>query len=258
MEFSPPSQCLQLRAEDKKLGLFLENWRPISLVNVDTKIISKVTASRIKSVLPNIIHHNQTGYVKDRFIGETIRSIYDIMDYTVEENIPGVPIFIDFEKAFDSVEWDFLFKCLSEAFNFGSDFLHWIKTFYKNVQSCIMNNGTASNYFSLERGVRQGDPLSPYLFIVVVETLAIAIRQNQGIRGISIENEETKILQYADDTTAVLSDISSAEQLFELLDLFKDISGLKINCKKRRVCGLGSTKKRIKQNLLESDGLISR
>ena len=68
------------------------------------------------------------------------------MDYTVEENIQGILILIDFEKAFDSVEWDFLFKCL-EAFNFGSDFLHWIKTFYTNVQSCIMNNGTASNYF---------------------------------------------------------------------------------------------------------------
>ena len=159
------------------------------------------------------------------------------MDYTVEENIPGLLIFIDFEKAFDSVEWDFLFKCL-EAFNFGSDFLHWIKTFYTNAQSCVMNYGTASNYFPLERGVRQGDPLSPYLFIVIVETLAIAIRQNQEIRGISIDNEETKILPYADDTTAVLSDISSAEQLFELLNFFKDISRLKINWKKRRLCGL--------------------
>ena len=117
-----------------------------------------------------------------------------------------------------------------------------LKTFYKNVQSCIMNNGTASNYFSLERGVRQGDPLSPYLFILVVETLAIAIRQNQEIRGISIENEETKILQYADDTTAVLSDISSAEQLFELMTFFKDISGLKINCKKTEGMWIGSTK----------------
>ena len=142
-------------------------------------------------MLPNSIYHNQTGYVKDRFIGETIRSIYDMMDYTVEENIPGLLIFIDFEKAFDSVEWDFLFKCL-EAFNFSSDFLHWIKTFYKNVQSCTINNGTASSYFPLERGVRQGDPLSPYLFIVVVETLAIAIRQNQGIRRISIETRKQR------------------------------------------------------------------
>ena len=128
MSCSQKQAVITLIEKKGKNRSFVENWRPISLVNVDTKIMSKVIASRTKSVLPNIIHHNQTGYVKDRFMGETIRSIYDIMDYTVEENIPGLLIFIDFEKAFDSVEWDFLFKCL-EAFNFGSDFLHWIKTF---------------------------------------------------------------------------------------------------------------------------------
>ena len=98
-------------------------------------------------------------------------------------------VFIDFQKAFDRVEWEFLFKCL-EVFNFGPDFLRWVKVFYKNIQSCIMNNGMTSNYFTLERGVRQGDPLSPYLFIVVVETLAIAIHQNPAIKGIFIGKEE--------------------------------------------------------------------
>ncbi|KAL9982663.1 hypothetical protein ACROYT_G004734 [Oculina patagonica] len=229
---------IEKKGKDRSL---LENWRPISLVNVDTKIMSKVIASRIKNVLPEIIHHNQTGYVKDRFIGETIRSIYDVMDYTVEENIPGLMIFIDFKKAFDSVEWDFLLKCL-EAFNFGPDFIRWVKTFYKNIQSCTINNGTASRYFTLERGVRQGDPLFPYLFILVVETLAIAMRQNKSIKGIMIENEETKLLQYADDTTAVLSDINSAETLFELLDSFKAISGLEINCTKTEGMWIGSSK----------------
>ena len=192
MSSSQKQAVITLIEKKGKDRTFLENWRPISLVNVDEKIMSKVIASRIKNVLPGIIH--QTGYVKDRFIGETIRSIYDVMDYTVEENIPGLRIFIDFEKAFDSVEWDFLYKCL-ESFNFGPDFLKWVKTFYKNMQSCTINNGTASNYFVLERGVRQGDPLSPYLFIAVVETLAIAIRQNKDIKGISIENEEIKLLQ---------------------------------------------------------------
>ena len=130
----------------------------------------------------------------------------------------------------------------------GSDFLHWIKTFYTNVQRCITNNGTASNYFPLERGVWQGDPLSPSLFIVGVETLAIAILQNQEI---SIENKETKMLQYAYDATAVLSDISSAEQLFKLLDFFlRTFQVLNVIAKKRRVCGLGRPKK-ITQNLLE-------
>ena len=138
----------------------LENWRPISLLNVDTKIMAKVIVARIKEVLPSIIHHNQTGYIRDRYIGETMRSIFDIMDFTLNENTSGLMIFIDFHKAFDSLEWDYLYKCL-EAFNFGQDFIRWVKTFYKNIESCTLNNGFFSEYFKLERGVRQGDPLSP-------------------------------------------------------------------------------------------------
>ena len=78
--------------------------------------------SKVKKVLPRIIHYNQTGYVKDRFIGEAMRSIFDIMDFTAKENIPGLLLFIDFQKAFDSVEWEFLIESL-EKFNFGRDFL---------------------------------------------------------------------------------------------------------------------------------------
>lgn len=191
---------------------FLENWRPISLVNVDAKIMSKVLATRIKNVLPDIIHHNQSGFVKDRYIGETVRSIFDLMDYTLNENIPGLMIIIDFHKAFDSVEWNYLVTCL-EAFRFGPDFIRWVKTLYKNIQSCVINNGLTTGYFPLERGVRQGDSLSPNLFVCVAETLAIAIRQNTAIKGILIGKEETKLLQYADDTTAVLSDRDSAHAL---------------------------------------------
>ena len=84
---------IEKRGKDRS---FLENWRPISLVNVDAKIMTKAIAARIKNVLPSIIHYNQTGFIKDRYIGETVRSIFDIMDFTVEENIPGVLFFIDF------------------------------------------------------------------------------------------------------------------------------------------------------------------
>ena len=100
----------------------------------------------------------------------------------------------------------------------------------------------ASNFFSLERGVRKGDPLSPYLFIIAVERLAIAIRQNPGIKGISIGKEEKKLLQYADDTTAVLSDTNSAKILFDLLNSFGSISGLKINYTKTEGMCIGSSK----------------
>ena len=103
-------------------------------------------------------------------------------------------------------------------FNFGKNFLRWVKTFYNNIQSCVMNNCTISNLFTLERGVRQEDPPAPYLFTNVVETLAVAIRQNEVIKGIKIGNEETKLLQFADDTTAVLADTDSAVKLFEILN----------------------------------------
>ena len=83
---------------------FMENWRPISLLNVDAKILSEVIATRIKKVLPDIIHHNQSGYVSDRYIGQTVRSIFDIMDFTEKENIPGLLIFIEFQKAFDILD----------------------------------------------------------------------------------------------------------------------------------------------------------
>ena len=90
--------------------------------------------------------------------------------------------------------------------------------------------------------MRQGDPLSPYLFVVAVETLALAIRQNPQIIGIKIGGEETKLLQYADDTTAVLSDIDSAQALFNLLEVFKNISGLVINSSKTEGMWIGSSR----------------
>ena len=116
---------------------------------------------------------------------------------------------MDFQKSFDSLEWNFLLKCLV-SFNLSSSLIRWVITFYKNIQSGVINNGIISDFFTLGRGVRQGDPLSPYLFVIAAETLAISIRQNSMIKGITIEKNETKLLQYADDTTAVLSDINSA------------------------------------------------
>ena len=183
---------------------YLENWRPISLINVDAKIASKAIANRMKKVLPGIIHHDQSGFIKNRFIGETARSIIDIMQHMDSQKMPGLLLFIDFEKAFDSVEWDYLTASL-KAFNFGPEFIKWVKTFYKNVSSCILNNGFFSESFLLERGVRQGDPLSPYLFVAAVEILAIAIRSDSNIRGVKVGDEETKILAYADDMTATVN-----------------------------------------------------
>ncbi|KAL9963651.1 hypothetical protein ACROYT_G027178 [Oculina patagonica] len=106
--------------KDKNLS-YLKNWRPISLLNTDYKIATKALAMRLKKVLPNIINNAQTGYLPGRFIVENIRLISDILHYTADQNLEGIALFIDFEKAFDSLEWVYLDKAL-DAFNFGLDF----------------------------------------------------------------------------------------------------------------------------------------
>ena len=141
--------------------------------------------------------------MKNRYIGQNIAKLYDIMHYTECENIPAILIAIDFEKAFHCLDWSFLHLCLSK-FGFPNTILKWVQTLYSNISSCVTNNGFASSHFPVESGVRQGCPLSPYLFIIAVETLAIAIRENEKIKGIKIGNKEQKISQYADDTSLTM------------------------------------------------------
>ena len=118
MSTSQRQAIITLVEKKDKDRTYLENWRPISLINVDAKIASKVIANRIVKVLPEIIHSEQTGYVSGRYIGEAARSILDIMEFTKFRNIPGMLLFIDFEKAFNSLEWNYMLKCL-ELFGFG-------------------------------------------------------------------------------------------------------------------------------------------
>ena len=94
------------------------DWRQITLLNIDYKIASSVIANRMKLVLPNVISESQTSFLKCRFIGETTRIIYDVLDYCKTNNLPGLLLTIDFEKTIDTIDWDFIDKTL-QSFNFG-------------------------------------------------------------------------------------------------------------------------------------------
>jgi hypothetical protein len=154
----------------------LKNWRPISLLNTDYKIITKVLASRIKKVLPSVINSDQVVYLKNRFIGQNIRTIMDIMDYTKLMDKDGIIAFLDFEKAFDTIQWEVIYDAL-KMFNLGPNFIKWVHTIYNETEASVTNNGFSSPFFKLQRGVRQGCPLSAYLFIMVIELLAHKIRK---------------------------------------------------------------------------------
>ena len=220
----------------------LKNWRPISLLNVDYKLLSKVLAKRMELILPKLIHTDQTGFISGRYIGQNIRLLSDIMEFSDSKKIQGNLLFVDFEKAFDTLEWSFILKTL-EAFNFGDNFKKWVSVLYNNAQSSIMNGGFMTNYFEISRGVRQGCPLSPSLFILAVELLALKIRQNPNCRGIQLPNDqEVKTSQFADDTTIITSNVDSLKSHLQVIDWFGTVSGLKLNKKKTNAMWLGAMK----------------
>jgi len=129
-----------------KIRTLLKNWRPISLLNMDYKILTKCLGSRLQNVLPSIIDTDQTGFLKGRYIGENIRTISDIIQYTSLKKQPGIILLLDFEKAFDTISWPFLFESLRQ-FKFGPMFIHWVKTCYTDIESTVMNNGNTTGFF---------------------------------------------------------------------------------------------------------------
>ena len=227
---------IEKKDRDKR---YLSNWRPISLINVDVKIGSKVIAKRLEKVLPYVIHHNQCAYVKGRTTFDAVRTIEDVMDFTEKCHIDGRLICIDFQKAFDTVNREFLF-CTLSAFGFGSSFIQWVYTLYNNISSCVLNNGYSTSSFAVERGVRQGDPLAAYLFIMVLEILCISIRGNNDIQGIPVDNEEIKLGLFADDLTGFVRNNHSLTQFLDVVERFRKCSGLKLNEEKTEMFLLGN------------------
>ena len=161
-----------------------------------------------------------------------------MVDYAERDNLSGFLIAIDFEKAFDTLNFNFLVRTLHK-FNFGPSFIHWIRVLYNNVSSCVMNNGLTTAPFMLGRGSER-ETLSPYLFIIALEILAERIRSDSKIQGFRIGEEMVKLSLFADDMTCFLRDGDSYITLFQVLECFGDCSGLKVNHEKTEMLALGN------------------
>ena len=231
----------------------LNNWRPISLLNHDYKILSCVLANRMKKVLPNIINSGQVGYIKGRFVGQNVRLIEDVIDFAEKRKKGGAILFLDFFKAFDSVEHNFMLRALKK-FGFGESFLKWIETIYRGTSSALIINGCISNRFNIHRGIRQGCPLSALLFLVVVEVLGHVIRNDPELEGFIIKDEGAtkaiKISQLADDTQIYISRLKSLSRVLNIINEYGKFSGLMLNKDKTEGLKLGVWKNKTDLGLI--------
>lgn len=148
---------------------------------------------------------------------------------TQDEISPFAAISLDAEKAFDRVEWPFLFSTL-KAFGFGEGYISWVKLLYSNPRAAVLTNGMISAQFDLKRGTRQGCPLSPLLFALILEPLAQAIRQSPLFPGVQIGQVSHKLMLYADDILLFVTQPDhSIPALLEIVESFSRISGYNIN-----------------------------
>ena len=139
--------------------LSLHHWRPITLLSVDYKILTKALALRLKRIIPDLIFTDQTGYIAGRYIGTNLRTIEDIISYTDTTGESGFLLALNFQKAFDSVSWSSIAEAL-KLYGFGDMYIRWAQTVYQDSETCVSNNGFTSMWFSPKRGTRQGCPLS--------------------------------------------------------------------------------------------------
>ena len=223
----------------------LKNWRPISLLNVDYKIMTKVLVNRLKPHMSTIVHPDQCCSVPGRSSDDNATLLRDICDYLeVHERMACAFISIDQEKAFDYVDWEFLDRIL-QTLNFGPNFRSMITCIYTNIQSAILSNGYVSEFFAVERGVRQGCPLSPLLFVLVAEVFAQAIRKCPEIQGFRVPGgREVKISQYADDNTCIVTNSYGLVKVLEVFNEYGRASGARLNVSKTKGLWLGRWKSR--------------
>ena len=220
-------------------NLLLKEWLPIILLCSDYKLIAKVIAERMKKVMTTIIHEDQKGFVHGRHIAQNMRQIIDTADLCVKKKIEGLLITIDFEKAFDMVQYQSLYKIM-EIFNFGPIMIKWMKILFSDFSLTTLNNGITSEPIYPSRGLFQGNPISSYCFITVIETLTILLRKNKNIKGIQIGQIKNLLSMFADDMNIFTQNREQEWlEIRAILQQFRYLTGLRVNYEKTSIYRLG-------------------
>ena len=238
----PDSQrrgVITLLCKDSAKSADLKFWRPISLLNVDYKLLSKSLTNRLGKVLHDVINIDQTCGIKGRSIRDNVHLLRNIIDYVNTKNIHCALVSLDQSKAFDRVSHAYMFAVL-QSFGFGPSFCRWIELLYSNISSQVLVNGFLSDAFHVTRSVRQGCGLSPLLYVLCMEPFAIRVRSDSHIQGLKISDVECRISQYADDSTIIACSPQSISKVFLISELYGFVSGAEINKDKCKGLWLGA------------------
>lgn len=218
-------------------------YRPISLIGSVYKILSKILATRFSKVIGRVISVNQSAFIGERYILDGVVILNEAIEEAKRRHLKRLLFKIDFAKAYDLVEWRFLEEMLN-FFNFDRRWTRWIMECVSTAHAFILVNGSPSGEFKLERGLRQGDPLSLFLYLLVAEGLNILVSravENGWFKAAKLGCDKVKVplLQYADDTI-FLGEASEENvvSMRRILRMFEMLSGLKVNFHKSSLVGI--------------------
>ena len=230
---------IRLLPKENRNPLLVSSWRPITLLNVDYKAITKLFAKRLSLFLPDLIHPDQKGFIKHRTIHENLLDVQAVMTACETEDTEAMLLLLDIQKAFDSIGWDFLRSVLLQ-YGFPGYFVTWFEIFYTGKELHVLNNGHMSEVIFPSRGISQGCSISPLYFILALETLALAIRDNPKIVGMSVLGKNKKVSFLADDGLLVLKWTQQTfNELLQVLKEFGEVSNLQVNKHKSTIVTIG-------------------
>lgn len=216
------------------------SWRPITLLNADYKIVASILNSRLKTFLPDIIAPHQTCAVPGRSLFANLNMTRDAFQYATEKRVSGAFLSLDQAKAFDRVRHAYLFETLRE-FGLPAGFVNIIKLLYSDLRCHVVVNGSTTDTFQYTRGIRQGCPLGPTLFVLSIEPLLTSVAGDTRIRGLPLTGTaELKILGYADDISLFVRDASSLDRFRQLFAFYAAASGAQLNEEKCRALRFGN------------------
>lgn len=220
-----------------------QNFQPISLLNVDVKFHAKLIANRLSRILPNLINYDQVGFVMGRQTTDATRRMLNLLHLVEENKEPSLLLALDAEKAFDRVHWGYLSKVM-DKFGLVGPLQNAIMALYSSPSAFVYTEGLFSKPFLITNGTRQGCPLSPIIFTMLMEPLAEKIRSHPSIHGIKSQEHHHKISLFADDVILALSNPDkSLPTAHDVLAQFSKISYYKVNASKSSILGIHIHKK---------------